>query len=125
MTILKIEKLNILGLINPYINYCLKIIYLNLVVIGTIGNLVVIFGYAYKSECKKNPTFLAFIILSIIHLVLLYMCSFDFMEIDFVIDVFLNYGAACSAFNVVYRSLLLLEPWQVDLFYTNGIVDLI
>ncbi len=117
MTIMKIEKNSTFSTLNPYTDFFLKIIYLNILVIGTIGNILIIFIYSYKSSYKKQTTFLAFIVLAIFHLVLLYMNAIDFIKIDFIIDTLTNSKVACSLYNIIYRSFLLLEPWYLSNFF--------
>jgi hypothetical protein len=96
-----------------YINKCFTIVYFHLLVIGTIGNLLVIFVYTYKSRFKNHTTFLGFVILAIIHLVLLYLSSFDFIQIDVITNLFVTSKVACSVYNIIYRSFLLLEQWYI------------
>jgi hypothetical protein len=114
MTVLKIQKLHspqALSIASSTDYYGFPLVFMCLLVIGTIGNIFVVSGYSYRSSFKKHTTYSTFIILAIIHLVLLYMSAFDFIRIDFISRVFLESKFACSAYNVVYRSFLLLEPW--------------
>ena len=83
------------------------VIFIILIFFGTIGNLFTIIFYS--NFYKKQKTFLPclYIILSIIHLILLYMNSFEFISIK----VILISDFACKVFNVFYNNFLFLEPW--------------
>ena len=81
------------------------------VTIGTLGNAFVV--VCYCCNLKKNPTFLPFIVLSIVQLIILYMNFFDSSK-SAEISVKLPY--ACAIFNFIYKSFLLIEPWY-DFYY--------
>jgi hypothetical protein len=109
---MQIEKISSPGQLSPdFSHFIFMIIFIHLLIIGTVGNLVIIFGYSYKSSWKKNTAFLAFILISTIHIILLYMSSLDFINMDRIIDLLLKSGLACSVYNIVYRSMSLLEIW--------------
>ena len=85
----------------------ISFIYSIFVLIGTIGNAFVIACYYWNF--KKNPRHLPFILLSIAQVSILYMNLFYFIKIDHTILFKPEY--ACSIFNFIYGSFLLIEPW--------------
>ena len=105
MTLIKIEKLTDSGLINAVL--CIS--YLSLVLLGTLGNCSIIFYYS--SNKKKQTKFISFTLLALIHLLLLYMSFFDFIEINPIVSLLTKFQIACSAFNTTYQIFVFLESW--------------
>jgi hypothetical protein len=103
-------------------DFSFKIIYLILIFISTIGNLITIFGYMHKGGYKKQTTFMGFIILSLIHLILLYMSCFDFIQIDYLSQVLTSSDIACLVYNILYRFFILLEPWTITGIHFEGFI---
>ena len=114
MSLIKIEKMIS---INPFdsVNYFCTTIYIGLLITGTFGNLFVIFLNPLSIKGSK-ASIVASTFLSTIHLILLYLNSFDFVKIDRIGNLFIESIIGCRTINIIYRSLLLLEPWQ-EFFY--------
>lgn len=87
------------------------IIYAILLLMGTFGNLLLSAAYGIQINFKKQPVFICFIILPLIHTTLLWMSYPDFIEIEFLSEIYYKHEIACSLFNVIYRSLVFIQSW--------------
>ena len=111
MSFIKIELNNSTELISPYYSKCFEIVYIILLALGTIGNSIVIFCYSSKQNAKRHIFFVAFIQQSLVHVLLLYMNSFDFIQMSTIVQLIINSDLACSIYNLIFRSLLLIDSW--------------
>jgi hypothetical protein len=111
MSLIKIEKMISVDPFDSF-NYFSTTIYFALLIIGTFGNLFIIFLNPVPSNnYLKKAVIVPSTFLSIIHLLLLYLNSFDFVNIDVIGNIFIESIMRCRTINIIYRSLLLLEPW--------------
>ena len=87
----------------------LAIFYTSFLVTGIIGNLFVVVCYS----CNKNKTHITYfplVLQSFMHILLLLMSSSEFYNFE---SVVLKSQLICSIFSMLYKSLLLLEPWYI------------
>ena len=111
MSLIKIEKMICVDPFDSF-NYFSTTIYFGLLIIGTFGNLFIIFLNPVPStNYLKKAVVVPSTFLSLIHLLLLYLNSFDFVNIDVIGNIFIESIMRCRTINIIYRSLLLLEPW--------------
>ncbi len=110
MSLIKIEKMICVDPFDSF-NYLSTTIYFGLLIIGTFGNLFIIFLNPVPATNYLKKAVVPSTFLSLIHLLLLYLNSFDFVNIDVIGNIFIESIMRCRTINIIYRSLLLLEPW--------------
>jgi hypothetical protein len=111
MSLIKIEKMICVDPFDSF-NYLSTTIYFGLLIIGTFGNFFIIFlNPVPATNYLKKAVVVPSTFLSLIHLLLLYLNSFDFVNIDVIGNIFIESIMRCRTINIIYRSLLLLEPW--------------
>ena len=83
--------------------------YKSLLVTGMIGHSFAIISCILRQQ--KQNIFISFILLSIVQVSILAMNYVEFNKENSFLRIFFQIEKACSVYNVVYRSLLFLEPW--------------